>query len=104
MSTNPEAVGEDLVADLATLRRDVGRLADAMSEMAHDRTREAGLRIAQTVDGARDKIASTAARGRDGVRAARGEIEAQIEHNPLRAVLISFVAGAALGLILRPRG
>lgn len=97
MSTNPETVASDLVADVAALRRDVARMAEAMNEMAHDRTRDAGLRVAEAVDVAKEKIVGTAA-------CARGEIEARIERNPLRAVLISFVAGAALSLIFRTRG
>jgi ElaB/YqjD/DUF883 family membrane-anchored ribosome-binding protein len=104
MTRSAEDTPPDLAADLAALRRDVARLAETLSALVQQQTQAAGHRVSEAVGGARDRIASTAADAQNRVRAASGEIEAQIERNPLMAVLIALGVGVSLGLLSRSRG
>jgi ElaB/YqjD/DUF883 family membrane-anchored ribosome-binding protein len=101
MTTNVEGAAGDIAADLAALRQDVARLAEAMRELLQNQTQAAGHRVSEAVGDARDKIASTAVDAQNRVRAASGEIEAGIARNPLIAVLIAFGVGMSLGLMSR---
>jgi ElaB/YqjD/DUF883 family membrane-anchored ribosome-binding protein len=101
MTKTVEGADGDLAADLAALRQDVAHLAETMSELVQHQTKAAGFRASAAVGDARDKIASTAADAQNRVRAARGEIEASIERNPLTAVLIAFCIGMSLGIVSR---
>jgi ElaB/YqjD/DUF883 family membrane-anchored ribosome-binding protein len=101
MATNVEGAAGDIAADLAALRQDVARLAEAIRELVQNQTLAAGHRVSEAVGDATDRIASTAVDAQNRVRAAGGEIEAGIARNPLIAVVIAFGAGLSLGLISR---
>jgi ElaB/YqjD/DUF883 family membrane-anchored ribosome-binding protein len=104
MTKNAEEAAGDLNAELAALRHDIARLAEAMRDLAQRQTQAAGLRVSEAVGDARERIASTATDAQNRVRAASGEIEASIERNPLIAVLIAFGVGMSLGMMSRSRG
>lgn len=104
MTRNVESAAEDLTADLAALRKDVGRLAETVGSLVEHQTKAAGRSVAETVGEARDKIQSAAVDAQAGVRAAGAEIATSIERNPLTAVMISFGIGMALGMLSRSRG
>jgi ElaB/YqjD/DUF883 family membrane-anchored ribosome-binding protein len=104
MTKNAEGAAGDLNADLAALREDVARLAETLSKLVQRQTHAAGLGVSDAVGDAKDTIASTAADARKHVRAARSEIEASIERNPLTAALIAFGVGMLLGMMSRSRG
>ena len=82
MSNNSEGAAGDLTADLAAVRQDVARLAETVSELVQHQMADA----------------------QENVRAARSEIEAGIERNPMMAVLIAFGVGMLIGRMNRSRG
>jgi len=100
MTKNAEGAIADFAADFAALRKDVARLAEAISQLAQHPTQAAG----DAVEDAKNKIASAADEAQTNIRAASSEIETNIKRNPLTAVLIAFGVGLALGVITRPRG
>ncbi len=100
MTKNAEGTIADFAADFAALRKDVAQLAEVIGQLAQHPTALAS----DAIEEARNKIASTADEAQAQVRAASSEIEANIKHNPLTAVLIAFGIGMALGLATRPRG
>jgi ElaB/YqjD/DUF883 family membrane-anchored ribosome-binding protein len=104
MTKNVEGAAGDLIADLAALRQDVARLAEAMSGLMQKQTHADGLGLSEAVGDARDKIASTSADAQKRVRAASGEIESNIEHHPLTVVLIAFGLGISIGMMSRIHG
>jgi ElaB/YqjD/DUF883 family membrane-anchored ribosome-binding protein len=100
MTKDAESAIADFTQDFAALRKDIAHLADAMSQLVQHPKQAAG----DAVEDARNKIASTTDEAQAQLRAASGEIEANIKHNPLTALLIAFGVGMAFGLITRPRG
>jgi ElaB/YqjD/DUF883 family membrane-anchored ribosome-binding protein len=82
MTKNAEGAAADLTADLAALRQDVAGLAETVSELVQHQIADA----------------------QDNARAAKGQIEACIERNPLTAVLIAFSIGTLIGMMNRSRG
>jgi ElaB/YqjD/DUF883 family membrane-anchored ribosome-binding protein len=103
MTETVESAAEDLTADLASLRQDVARLAEAMSKLVQDQTRAAGSRVSEVAGDAADKIASKAADAQNRVCAAGREVEGLIGRNPLAAMLVSLGVGISIGLISRWR-
>jgi len=79
MTEHAEGATGDFAADLAALRQDVAHLAETLGKLVQHQTK-------------------------DRVRAASGEIEASIRHNPLTAVLIAFGSGIVVGMMNRSRG
>ena len=82
MTKNPAGAAEDLTADLAALRQEVARLAETVSGLVQHQMADA----------------------QENVRAARSQIEASIERNPMTAVLIAFGIGVLIGRTNRSRG
>jgi ElaB/YqjD/DUF883 family membrane-anchored ribosome-binding protein len=78
----PASAAEDLTADLAALRQEVARLAATVSDLVQHQMADA----------------------QENVRAARGQIEASIERNPMTAVLIAFGIGMLISRMNRSRG
>ena len=64
----------------------------------------ADVGLSESVGNARDKIADTAAEGRDLSRAASGKIQGAVGRNPFMALLIAFGVGIGLGMISRSSG
>jgi ElaB/YqjD/DUF883 family membrane-anchored ribosome-binding protein len=100
MSKNTEAASAVLAADIAALRGDVAKLADAFGKVAKARANDAGDAVA-SVGG---KIAETAEEAKSQLRACGAKIEAGIEQHPLAAMLIAFGVGLSLAMVGRARG
>jgi ElaB/YqjD/DUF883 family membrane-anchored ribosome-binding protein len=98
MSNSNEGTG-DIAADLAALRRDVARLGDTISELAHHQAQAAGHRVAEAVGDVKEKISGSAADAQKRVRAMSGEIEAYAGHHPLKSVLIALGIGLSVGVL-----
>jgi ElaB/YqjD/DUF883 family membrane-anchored ribosome-binding protein len=103
MATNVEGATENITADLAALRQEVARLAEATREALQNRAQATGHRISEAVGDTRHKIAGAAADAEKRARAVSEEIEAGIERNPLISLLIAFVIGISLGITIRSR-
>ena len=104
MTQNAESATGDITADLAALREDVTRLAETLNGLVQHQTQAAGTHLSDAVSDARDKIASAAADAQERILAAKSEIEASIERNPLTAVLIALGIGVSIGWFSRSRG
>jgi ElaB/YqjD/DUF883 family membrane-anchored ribosome-binding protein len=82
MTKNAEGAAADLTADLAALRQDVARLAETVSDLVRHQMADA----------------------QENARAAKGQIEASIERNPITAVLIAFCIGMLAGRMNQSHG
>jgi hypothetical protein len=100
LTKNTEEAAGVLAAELAALRMDIAHLAETMRELKEQQTQVTSLRAPGVFAGGRDKVASMAT---DAQNRVRSEIEGAIEHNPLTAALIAFIAGMWLGLPRRSR-
>lgn len=96
-------IREDITADLAALRHDVARLAEYVGAQVQGQAQGAARHVSDAVDDAKSRIASTAADVKSRVTTAGGQVEASIERNPLTAIVVSFGAGMALGMMVRSR-
>jgi len=103
MSINAESIAHELRDDLAALRQDVARLSATLGGVLQAQANGAAHQVSDAVDQARTAFAGTAAEVGARVQAASGDIEAGIERNPLRAVLVTFAVGVALGMLSRSR-
>jgi hypothetical protein len=81
MSENAEDPAEDLAADVAALRQDVGRLAETVSRLVKRQMADAQGNVYATRDG----------------------IVACIERRPITAVLAAFGIGTLVGMMHRWR-
>jgi ElaB/YqjD/DUF883 family membrane-anchored ribosome-binding protein len=99
MTRNLESAAEDFAADMASLRHDVARLAEAMSKLVQDQTQAAVSRVSAVAADTADNIASKAGDAQNRVRAGGREVEAVIGRNPVATVLVSLGVGTLVGLI-----
>jgi len=100
MTKSAESTIADFAENFTALRKDVAHLTEAFSQLVQHPKQAAG----DAVEEASGKLANAADGAQTYVRAAGSEIESNIKHNPLTAVLIAFGVGIALGLITRQRG
>jgi ElaB/YqjD/DUF883 family membrane-anchored ribosome-binding protein len=77
MTENTEGAAADFTADVTALRQDIARLAETVSKLVKHQVAEA----------------------QENARAAKGQVEASIEHHPMRTVLIAFGIGMLIGRI-----
>jgi len=77
MTENAEGAAGNFTADVAALRQDVARLAETVSKLV------------------KHQLADT----QENARAAKGQIEASIEHHPMRTALIAFGIGMLIGRV-----
>lgn len=103
MTKTIDRAATDIGADLAGLRRDVANLAEAMRDLARNRTRDAGLRLSDTVGSARGKITDVGEGAQQRVQAGNNAFEASVEENPLAAIAIAFAAGVLVGWISKTK-
>lgn len=103
MAKSAEGITGEMNEDLAALQKEITRLADLVGSFVQDKAEAAGSRVSAAVGDAKDKIASTAADAEAHARAATGRVEACIENNPMKAVLVSFGIGTLLGMMTRWR-
>jgi ElaB/YqjD/DUF883 family membrane-anchored ribosome-binding protein len=105
-----EKVARDLSSDFSSLREDIRRLTNVVSDLASDQIEGTRGSVMGTMDTARDRLSKTANRfasnasdATDKVRGAGAEIEARIERNPMTAVMIAIVGGLLIGAMSRSR-
>ena len=103
MTKTSEGTGADIAADMAALRQDIARLSDTIGALLQNQAQGAARHVSDAVDDAKSRIASTAADVKSRVTTAGGQVEASIERNPLTAIVVSFGAGMALGMMVRSR-
>lgn len=77
MTENAEGAAADFTADVAALRQDIARLAETVRKLVKHQVADA----------------------QENARAAKGQIETNIEHHPMRTVLIAFGIGMLIGRI-----
>ena len=103
MTTNIDKATEDMASEFSALRQDLARLTATLGELLQLQTKAAGASVSDAIGSAQDRIADTAADASLRARAARSEIEASIERNPLTALLVAFGIGMTFGMISRFR-
>jgi ElaB/YqjD/DUF883 family membrane-anchored ribosome-binding protein len=96
---NISDVSDTLSVGLNSLRNDISRLTDTVSDLVRKEADSARSRVMDAVDTAKTQFAGSAS----AVQSASADLEASIERNPLAAVLIALGIGVALGLMTRPR-
>jgi len=103
-STKPfEEASRDLAADVAALREDIAKLTASVAALAHGDAAASAKAAKSAMDDARRKFSEGAASAQDRVEAARSDLEAMIERNPLSAVLVAIVAGLLIGMLSHSR-
>jgi ElaB/YqjD/DUF883 family membrane-anchored ribosome-binding protein len=101
MTKSVESVTGDLADDLATLRGDIGKLAEAVGQLARRQTELAGGRFSETAQDVGDRILGTAMDVQKRVRAAGVDVGASIERHPLPTVLIALGVGLSIWMLVR---
>jgi ElaB/YqjD/DUF883 family membrane-anchored ribosome-binding protein len=107
-----EAANESAKNEIDTLRAEVKRLTDLMSDVAKAGSDQATRTIQDVVDRAKDRASGTAdaviASGRQAadevsrrVEPLASELAATVERNPLTALAIAAGVGLLLGLLTR---
>ena len=93
----------DVIEDIATLRKDVSRLADAAGNAARHEVKHAGKRLGalRTDVSERASLLSQSVRERAGDAA--DYLGEQVRENPGKTIGISLGAGVLLGLLLASR-
>jgi ElaB/YqjD/DUF883 family membrane-anchored ribosome-binding protein len=91
----------DFTADLTALRADVAGLAASVRSLVATETAATTDAFAGAADAARRRLAAGASEAQELLSGARSDLEAQIERNPLVAVLIALGAGLVIGLVSR---
>jgi ElaB/YqjD/DUF883 family membrane-anchored ribosome-binding protein len=94
----------EIGADLAALRGDVAKLADALRGTLDQQAKSAGNGVSDALADASGRVAHAAGDVQKGARAASAEVGASIERNPLTAMLIALAAGVAIGALGRSHG
>lgn len=93
----------DLIDDIATLRKDVSRLADAAGTAARQEVKHAGKRIGAL----RSDVSQRASLLSQSVRERAGDtadyLSEKVRENPAKTIGISVGAGLLLGLLLAAR-
>lgn len=100
------ALGEhaqDLSTDFATLRGDLAKLTETVSNLVKNQTDNAGTTVRTAIGQARDTISTTASQATDRVTSISNEFESSIERNPLTAVLIALGVGVVAGMLTTSR-
>jgi ElaB/YqjD/DUF883 family membrane-anchored ribosome-binding protein len=100
---NVSEVADTLSVGLNSLRNDISRLTDTVSDLVRKEAESARSRVMDAVDTAKTQLSGSASAAQQRVQSASADLEASIERNPLAAVLIALGIGVALGLVTRPR-
>ena len=98
-----EGLGRKAADDYSSLREDIAKLSETVSQLVSNHADNAGARVKDAMDTAKVALVDTAGKAQDRVSSAGAEIEASIERNPYSAVLIALGIGLALGLLNRSR-
>jgi ElaB/YqjD/DUF883 family membrane-anchored ribosome-binding protein len=98
-----EDISQEFAADLASLRKDISKLTDSVSELMRARASSATASVLGVVDDVRRKITDTAADTQNRVGAVSADLESVIERNPITAVIVAGLAGLLIGMWSRPR-
>jgi ElaB/YqjD/DUF883 family membrane-anchored ribosome-binding protein len=100
---NVSEVIDTLSVGLNSLRNDISRLTDTVSELVRKEAENARSRVMDAVDTAKTQFSGSASAAQERVQSVSADLEATIERNPLTAVLIALGIGVALGHVTRPR-
>lgn len=110
MADRFEKAARDLSSDFASLRDDLRKLTNVVSDLASDHADTSRGQLQSVYDRAKDRFSDTADRvasqasyagGR--VRGAGAELESRIERNPIAAVMLAVVGGLLIGALSRSR-
>jgi ElaB/YqjD/DUF883 family membrane-anchored ribosome-binding protein len=99
----PSEIGGTLSAGLDSLRDDIARLTDAVSDLVQKEAENARSRVRDAVGGAKTQFSGTATAAQQRVRSASADLEASIGRNPMAAVMLALGLGVALGIMSRWR-
>ena len=95
--------GQDLAADLDTLRADIVNLTESVTTLVKAQVADKTNMFHGAVNSGRQKLSDSATDAKDRLASASSDLEATIERNPLIAVIIAMAAGLMIGLMSRTR-
>ncbi|MBW0004929.1 MAG: DUF883 family protein [Hyphomicrobiales bacterium] len=91
------AMNEIASGDLDSLRADVTKLAQTVSQLVQNQANSTRNQITNAVGAAGDNLSQTAAMAQDRFMSMEAEMESQIKQNPLAAVGVAFGIGLLIG-------
>lgn len=105
-----DRIARDLASDFSSLRDDLRKLTNAVTDLATDQADEGRGTLMDAVGKARgrfsdtaDRFSSQASYVTDRATRAQAELGSRIEKNPLTAVMIAVVGGLVIGALSRSR-
>jgi len=91
------AMNEIASGDLDSLRADVTKLAQTVSQLVQNQANSTRNQITNAVGAAGDNLSQTAAMAQDRFMSMEAEMESKIKQNPLAAVGVAFGIGLLIG-------
>ena len=98
-----EVSRDKLVTDLKVVIADAEELLKATASVAGEKAAAARLKIQDSIDGAKDKLANLSEAGVYKAKAAARATDDYVHENPWQAVGIAAAAGVVLGLLISRR-
>jgi ElaB/YqjD/DUF883 family membrane-anchored ribosome-binding protein len=94
----------DVPTDLASLREDIAKLTNTVTDLVSKQASDATESIMGVVGDAGKKLSETTADAREGMSNLGAGMESTIERNPMISILLAFSSGIFLGLLSRGLG
>jgi ElaB/YqjD/DUF883 family membrane-anchored ribosome-binding protein len=89
--------GESNRNDFETLRRDVAKLVQTVSDLAQNQAVTARGQVTQALGAASDQIVQSAAATQDKIMSLEADLESYVREKPLYSVLVALGVGFLLG-------
>jgi ElaB/YqjD/DUF883 family membrane-anchored ribosome-binding protein len=94
-------VEDAFTVGLSSLRDDISRLTQTVSELVRKEAESARSRVMDAVETARTQVSDSATAAQERVQTASADLESGIEKNPIASVFIALGIGVVLGLMAR---